>query len=82
MTWQSKAYTCYIHTHARAQVQGTKVDLLICCGDFQCMRSTQDYGGLACPDKYKTLVRDREKDGDECVVGTHFPRALLEPNAR
>ncbi|CAM9371145.1 unnamed protein product [Scytosiphon promiscuus] len=37
------------------QVQGIKVDLLICCGDFQCMRNTQDFGGLACPDKYKTL---------------------------
>ncbi|CAM9690951.1 unnamed protein product, partial [Hapterophycus canaliculatus] len=37
------------------QVQGIKVDLLICCGDFQCMRSTQDFGGMACPEKYKTL---------------------------
>lgn len=42
---------------APSQVQGIKVDLLICCGDFQCLRSTKDYAGLACPDKYKTLVR-------------------------
>ncbi|CAM9984150.1 unnamed protein product [Ascophyllum nodosum] len=37
------------------QRQGIKVDLLICCGDFQCLRNTQDFRGLACPDKYKRL---------------------------
>lgn len=49
------------------QVQGIKVDLLICCGDFQCLRSTQDYAGLACPDKYKTLVRDNAKPPASCT---------------
>ncbi|CAN0528171.1 unnamed protein product, partial [Ectocarpus sp. 8 AP-2014] len=38
------------------QIKGIKVDLLICCGDFQCLRNTQDFDGLACPDKYKHLV--------------------------
>eukprot|EP00752_Nemacystus_decipiens_P014837 g13209.t1 len=45
----------YASVQKLEQVQGIKVDLLICCGDFQCLRSTQDYAGLACPDKYKTL---------------------------
>ncbi|CAB1120964.1 unnamed protein product [Ectocarpus sp. CCAP 1310/34] len=37
------------------QIKGIKVDLLICCGDFQCLRNTKDFDGLACPDKYKHL---------------------------
>lgn len=54
---QRSRYEC---TRERAhQVQGTKVDLLICCGDFQCLRNSQDFHGLACPDKYKTLVSIR-----------------------
>ena len=48
----------YVERGPHQQVQGIKVDLLICCGDFQCLRSRQDYAGLACPDKYKTLVSE------------------------
>ncbi|CAM9554255.1 unnamed protein product [Pylaiella littoralis] len=45
----------YASVQKMEQVQRIKVDLLICCGDFQCLRSEQDYAGLACPDKHKKL---------------------------
>ncbi|KFG99580.1 Ser/Thr phosphatase family protein [Toxoplasma gondii VAND] len=32
-----------------------KVDLLICCGDFQCVRDSNDLQFLACPPKYRDL---------------------------
>ncbi|CAM9546103.1 unnamed protein product, partial [Choristocarpus tenellus] len=35
--------------------QGVKVDLLICCGDFQCLRNSHDFEGIACPPKYRAL---------------------------
>ncbi len=34
---------------------GVKVDLLICCGDFQATRNQQDLLGLACPPKFRKL---------------------------
>ena len=34
---------------------GLKVDLLICCGDFQSVRDAGDLAGLACPQKYRRL---------------------------
>lgn len=34
---------------------GKKVDLLICCGDFQSVRNTEDLKYMAVPDKYKEL---------------------------
>ena len=37
---------------ARTQV---KVDLLICCGDFQALRNELDFATLAVPDKFKVL---------------------------
>ncbi|CAN0035499.1 unnamed protein product, partial [Discosporangium mesarthrocarpum] len=36
-------------------VRGIKVDLLICCGDFQCIRNRHDLEGLACPPKFRAL---------------------------
>lgn len=33
--------------------QGIIVDLLLCCGDFQCLRSEADYDGLNVPAKFK-----------------------------
>ena len=32
-----------------------KVDLLICCGDFQATRNLKDLRCMAVPDKYKSM---------------------------
>lgn len=32
-----------------------KIDLLLCCGDFQSLRSTADYHSLAVPPKYRSI---------------------------
>jgi len=34
---------------------GRKVDLLICCGDFQAVRNTWDLECMACPRKYRAM---------------------------
>jgi lariat debranching enzyme len=34
---------------------GQKVDLLLCCGDFQSLRNTADYHSFAVPPKYRSL---------------------------
>lgn len=34
---------------------GRKVDLLLCCGDFQSTRNLSDLACMACPDKYKEM---------------------------
>lgn len=34
---------------------GKKVDLLICCGDFQSTRNLNDLSTMAVPDKYKDI---------------------------
>jgi len=34
---------------------GQKVDVLLCCGDFQSLRNTADYRSLAVPPKYRSL---------------------------
>jgi len=34
---------------------GQKVDLLLCCGDFQSTRNLSDLACMACPDKYKSM---------------------------
>ena len=31
------------------------VELLLCCGDFECMRNLRDLETLACPPKYRAL---------------------------
>lgn len=31
------------------------VELLLCCGDFECMRNTTDLQNLACPPKYREM---------------------------
>jgi lariat debranching enzyme len=36
-------------------VNNQKVDLLICCGDFQCLRNEADLKALECPAKFKKL---------------------------
>ena len=37
------------------QEQGTKIDLLICCGDFQSIRNELDYLSCSIPPKYQKL---------------------------
>jgi len=37
------------------RVEGVKVDLLICCGDFQAVRNLDDLECMSVPDKYKEL---------------------------
>ena len=37
---------------------GKKVDLLICCGDFQAVRNRGDLKSMNVPAKYLTMVRD------------------------
>lgn len=44
-----KIYECIITMQAR---EGIKVDLLICCGDFQSVRNHEDLKAMAVPDKY------------------------------
>jgi len=37
-----------------------KVDLLICCGDFQSVRNETDLSMLACPPKYRRMNQFHE----------------------
>jgi lariat debranching enzyme len=41
--------------YARLLAQSTPIDLLICCGDFQSLRTTADYHSFAVPPKYHAL---------------------------
>lgn len=34
---------------------GAKVDVVLCCGDFQAVRNLADLQTMACPDKYKSM---------------------------
>lgn len=36
-------------------VENIKIDLLICCGDFQAVRNLSDLSSLACPPKFRSL---------------------------
>ena len=40
------------------QLHNLKIDLLLCCGDFQSVRNQQDLDCLACPPKYRKMVRE------------------------
>ncbi|XP_074563171.1 lariat debranching enzyme [Curcuma longa] len=37
------------------QVENTKIDLLLCCGDFQAVRNENDLESLSCPPKYRSM---------------------------
>jgi lariat debranching enzyme len=37
------------------RVTGKKIDLLLCCGDFQSIRDTRDMAAMAVPDKYRVM---------------------------
>jgi lariat debranching enzyme len=39
-----------------SEKHGAKVDLLLVCGDFQCVRNSADLECLAVPQKYRKLV--------------------------
>ena len=45
----------YAALEASKQDNGVKIDLLICCGDFQAIRGVEDLQCLACPDKYRRI---------------------------
>lgn len=45
----------YETLHYLEQKEGKKVDLLICCGDFQAVRNLDDLECMACPRKYREL---------------------------
>ena len=47
-----KIYAALAHLE---KVENVKVDLLICCGDFQAVRDARDLECMSIPDKYKTL---------------------------
>ena len=47
-----KIYTTIQESETRG---GKKVDLLLCCGDFQSTRNLSDLKCMACPDKYKEM---------------------------
>lgn len=45
----------YASIQEAERVEGFKVDLLLCCGDFQAVRNEYDLGCLAVKDKYRTM---------------------------
>lgn len=47
-----KIYEC-IETLQRRE--GIHIDLLICCGDFQSVRNSDDLGAMAVPQKYQHM---------------------------
>lgn len=47
-----KIYECIETIQER---EGIKLDLLICCGDFQAVRNSQDMKAMAVPEKYQHM---------------------------
>ncbi|GFR48380.1 hypothetical protein Agub_g10272, partial [Astrephomene gubernaculifera] len=47
-----KIYATLQHLEQR---EGKKIDLLICCGDFQAVRNLDDLETMACPPKYRSM---------------------------
>jgi lariat debranching enzyme len=45
----------YATIECMEQTQGKKIDLLLCCGDFQAIRFPLDLDCMAVPDKFKRL---------------------------
>ena len=48
----NKIYECIKHIEIKENI---KVDLLICCGDFQSVRDRNDMTSMAVPDKYMEM---------------------------
>lgn len=47
-----KIYETLLHLEKQ---EGIKIDLLICCGDFQATRNEQDLVCMAVPPKYRDM---------------------------
>lgn len=45
----------YAACEAHERDTGRRIDLLLCCGDFQAVRSPDDFSSLAVPEKYREL---------------------------
>lgn len=45
----------YDRLHSHTIQTGRKIDLLVCCGDFQSLRNTADFHSFAVPPKYHAL---------------------------
>ncbi|KAH9259963.1 hypothetical protein BASA81_001723 [Batrachochytrium salamandrivorans] len=45
---------------------GAKVDVVLCCGDFQAVRNLADLQTMACPDKYKSMNTFYKYYSGEC----------------
>ena len=43
----------YASARAYEKEKKVKIDLVLCCGDFQSVRNKYDMGCMSCPDKYK-----------------------------
>ena len=52
----------------KEKAAGIKVDLLLCCGDFQAVRNEADLATMACPDKYKDMRTFYKYYSGECVA--------------
>lgn len=48
-----KIYETMQHLEQR---DGRKIDLLVCCGDFQAVRNQDDLECMACPPKYRHIA--------------------------
>lgn len=47
-----KIYECIETLQAR---EGIRIDILICCGDFQSVRNADDLNAMAVPEKYQKM---------------------------
>ena len=47
--------TVYRILTERERNEGIKIDLLLCCGDFQAVRNRADLEMMSVPDKYKEM---------------------------
>uniref|UniRef100_A0A1J3CZK9 Lariat debranching enzyme n=1 Tax=Noccaea caerulescens TaxID=107243 RepID=A0A1J3CZK9_NOCCA len=45
----------YRTIHHHEQIHNTKIDLLLCCGDFQAVRNEKDMDSLSVPNRYKEM---------------------------
>lgn len=58
-------YACLQHIQQSQQI---KVDLLLCCGDFQSVRNYPDLQCMAVPPKYRQLQTFYKYYSGECVA--------------
>ncbi|KAI5719902.1 hypothetical protein M8J76_016486 [Diaphorina citri] len=61
--------------------ENLKVDLLICCGDFQSTRNEEDLACMACPPKYRDIYYSGEKQAPILTLfigGNHEASGYLQ----